>query len=57
MKTMIEDWCAEYGLDASLISFAGYTLAGESVGCCKGYAGGRSEIHLHRKLEGHSCAS
>lgn len=57
MRSLIDSWSEQYGLDASLISFGGYVLTGESVGCCRGYTAGRSEILLHRKLEGHPLAS
>ena len=57
VEAAIGEWSVRYGPDARLISFEGHTLEGESMGKASGFSGGRTEIRLHRKLEGHDCAS
>jgi hypothetical protein len=57
MNGKIREWSEEYGLDPQLISFEGWTLGGETMGKASGFSEGRTEIRLHRKLEGHGCAS
>jgi len=53
----LNGWAAVHGLDPSLIRFIDYSVQGEAMGTTRALSGGAAEIRLHRKLEGHGCAS
>lgn len=57
LQSQLNEWAALYGLDASLIRFIDYSVQGEAMGTTRALSGGAAEIRLHRKLEGHGCAS
>lgn len=57
VESQIKEWSAQYGIDASLIRFMGYTVHGEAMGKCAFYYDKDSIITLHHKLEGHGCGA